>query len=143
MGINCRYQKLRDEVAPQTLLTINGDIPDRLTGLKLVEQYGIDGVMIGRGVFSNPFAFEKEPKEHSAKEYLNLLYLHLDLHDHYAKEFETRSFKALQRFFKIYVRGFKGASQLRVQLLNANSTDEVREILAAYIALELTGKPLL
>ncbi|MEK3729305.1 MULTISPECIES: tRNA dihydrouridine synthase [unclassified Lysinibacillus] len=127
-------KKLRDEIAPKTLLTINGDIPDRLTGLKLVEQYGIDGVMIGRGIFSNPFAFEKEPSEHSAKEYLNLLYLHLNLHDHYSKEFEMRSFKALQRFFKIYVRGFKGASQLRVQLLNANSTDEVRDLLAAYTA---------
>ncbi|WP_249662002.1 tRNA-dihydrouridine synthase, partial [Lysinibacillus fusiformis] len=70
--------------------------PDRLTGLKLVEQYGIDGVMIGRGVFSNPFAFEKEPSEHNAKEYLNLLYLHLNLHDHFSKEFEISSFKALQ-----------------------------------------------
>ena len=54
-------KKLRDEIAPNTLLTINGDIPDRATGLKLVEQYGVDGVMIGRGVFTNPFAFEKEP----------------------------------------------------------------------------------
>ena len=35
------------------------------TGLKLAEQYGVDGVMIGRGIFKNPFAFEKEPKEHS------------------------------------------------------------------------------
>src|SRR5699024_7128996 len=40
---------LRDEVAPQTLLTINGDIPNRQKGLELVEQYGVDGVMIGRG----------------------------------------------------------------------------------------------
>lgn len=39
-------KKLRDEIAPNTLLTINGDISDRATGLKLVEQYGIDGVMI-------------------------------------------------------------------------------------------------
>lgn len=120
------------------MLTINGDIPDRVTGLKLAEQYGIDGVMIGRGVFSNPYAFEQEPKEHSAEEYLNLLYLHLHLHDHYSKEFETRSFKALQRFFKIYVRGFKGASQLRIQLINASSTDEVRELLAVFTGNELT-----
>src|SRR5699024_12196796 len=46
-------KKLRDEVAPNTLLTINGDIPDRQTGMELVEQYGVDGVMIGRGVFKN------------------------------------------------------------------------------------------
>ena len=30
-------KKLRDEIAPDTLLTINGDIPDRQTGLKLAE----------------------------------------------------------------------------------------------------------
>src|SRR6476469_811755 len=40
-------KKLRDRIAPNTLLTINGDIPDRQTGLQLAEQYGIDGVMIG------------------------------------------------------------------------------------------------
>ena len=47
----------------RTLLTINRDIPNRATGLKLVEQYRVDGVMIGRGIFTNPFAFEIEPKE--------------------------------------------------------------------------------
>src|SRR5699024_8232077 len=65
-------KQLRDDIAPDTLLTINGDIPDRQTGLELVEKYGVDGVMIGRGVFTNPFAFEKEAKEHSVEEYLNL-----------------------------------------------------------------------
>lgn len=60
-------KKLRDEVAPDTLLTINGDIPDRQTGLKLAEQYGVDGIMIGRGIFTNPFAFEKEPKSIAAR----------------------------------------------------------------------------
>lgn len=39
-------KKLRDEVAPDTLLTINGDIPDRQTGLKLAEQYASDGARL-------------------------------------------------------------------------------------------------
>jgi tRNA-dihydrouridine synthase len=121
-------KKLRDCVAPNTLLTINGDIPDRQTGLKLVEQYGVDGVMIGRGIFKNPFAFEKEPKEHSTKEYLDLLRLQLDLQDKYSEEL-PRSITALHRFFKIYVKGFRGASELRNQLMNTKSTDEVRNLL--------------
>ncbi|GAA0339156.1 tRNA-dihydrouridine synthase [Bacillus carboniphilus] len=122
-------KKLRDQVAPDTLLTINGDIPDRQTGLELAQRYEVDGVMIGRGIFKNPFAFEKEPKEHSSEELLNLLRLHLDLYDHYSKEYEARSFRSLQRFFKIYVRGFRGASELRNQLMSTESTDEVREML--------------
>jgi len=126
-------KKLRDEISPQTLLTINGDIPDRQTGLQLVEKYGVDGVMIGRGVFTNPFAFEKEPREHTAKELLELFFLHLDLHDKYLIDGEPRPFKPLLRFFKIYIRGFRGANELRHRLMSTKSTDEVREIVAPYM----------
>ena len=121
-------KELRDRVAPDTLLTINGDIPDRQKGLELAEKYGVDGVMIGRGIFKNPFAFEKEPTEHSTKEYLDLLRLHLDLHDQYIKDI-PRSVTALHRFFKIYVKGFRGAGELRNQLMQTKSTDEVRALL--------------
>ncbi|MGO1922310.1 MAG: tRNA dihydrouridine synthase [Jeotgalicoccus sp.] len=126
-------KKLRDEIAPDTLLTINGDIPDRKTGLELAEKYGIDGVMIGRGIFTNPFAFETEPREHSSEELMGLLRLHLDLFDKYSKE-ESRLFKPLRRFFKIYVRGIKGAGELRHQLMDTNTTDEVRALLDEFEA---------
>jgi len=125
-------KKLRDRVAPETLLTINGDIPDRQTGLRLVQQYGIDGVMIGRGIFKNPFAFEEVPKDHSSKELLDLLRLHLDFYDNYSRETVPHPFKTLHRFFKIYVKGFQGAGELRNQLMNTDSTDKVRALLAHF-----------
>ncbi|WP_086445287.1 tRNA dihydrouridine synthase [Candidatus Enterococcus lemimoniae] len=126
-----QIMEIRDRVAPQTLITINGDIPDRQTGLQLAEQYGVDGIMIGRGIFKNPYAFEKEPKEHSPKELLGLLEMQLDLQDHYA-EMVPRSIVGLHRFFKIYVKGFPGASDLRVKLMGTKSTDEVRMILEEF-----------
>ena len=126
-------KNLRDEIAPNTLLTINGDIPDRKTGLELAEKYGIDGVMIGRGIFNNPFAFEKEPREHTSKELLDLLRLHLTLFDKYATS-ETRQFKSVRRFFKIYVRSMRGASELRHQLMSTETTDEVRALLDEFEA---------
>ena len=124
-------KELRDEIAPDTLLTINGDIPDRQTGLELVEKYGVDGIMIGRGIFHNPFAFEKEPREHSSEELLDLLRLHLSLFDKYSKD-EPKQFKPLRRFFKIYVKGFRGASELRHQLMETHTTDEVRALLDSF-----------
>ncbi|HDR3222098.1 tRNA-dihydrouridine synthase [Staphylococcus aureus] len=126
-------KNLRDEIAPNTLLTINGDIPDRKTGLELAEKYGIDGVMIGRGIFHNPFAFEKEPREHTSKELLDLLRLHLSLFNKYEKD-EIRQFKNLRRFFKIYVRGIRGASELRHQLMNTQSIAEARALLDEFEA---------
>lgn len=123
--------KLRDEIAPNTLITINGDVQDRQMGLELVEKYSVDGVMIGRGIFKNPYAFEKIPKEHSTEDLLGLLRLQLDLQDEYAKQV-PRSIVGLHRFFKIYVKGFPGASDLRVSLMNTKSTDEVRQLLDAF-----------
>ena len=128
-----RVVELRDALAPQTLITIDGDIQDRQMGLELAEKYGVDGIMIGRGIFKNPFAFEKEAREHSSEELIALLRLQLDLQDQYA-QIIPRSITGLHRFFKIYVKGFPGANDLRVQLMNTKTTDEVRTILDTFQA---------
>ena len=124
---------LRDKIAPQTLIQINGDILSVRQGLELAKKHpGIDGIMIGRGVFANPFVFETEAREHSKAELINLLKLHLDIFDEYATRFEIRKFEPLKRFFKIYIREFDGASDLRAKLMETKSTAEVREILAEF-----------
>jgi len=125
-------KKLRDKIAPQTLLTINGDIRDHQHGEELVRDYGVDGIMIGRGVFHNPFAFEAEKREHTREELIGLLRFQLDLHDRYARELEPRKFDPLKRFFKIYIRDFSGASELREQLMHTKTTDEVRQLLGKF-----------
>lgn len=121
---------LRDKIAPSTLLTINGDIDTREDGERIAQETGIDGVMIGRGVFKNPFVFEKAPQVHTRDELLGLLKLQLDLHDKWDTLEHPRKFDPLKRFFKIYVRDFDGAAELRDKLMHAKSTDEVRAILA-------------
>lgn len=123
---------LRDEVAPDTLIIINGDILDREQGMKLFKEHSIDGVMIGRGVFQNPFCFRDNPETGKCSgrkaELIKLLQYHLDQYDHY-QPLIGRPFETLKRFFKIYIRDFEGASDLRDQLMRTNSTDEVRSIL--------------
>lgn len=125
-------KKLRDEIAPNTLLTINGDIADRAHGMELVEKYGVDGVMIGRGVFANPYAFT-ENHTPSRDEMFTLLNYHLDLFDKYNKELEPRPFDPLKRFFKIYVREIPGAAELREKLMHTKSTAEVRELISSLV----------
>lgn len=142
-------KQLRDDIAPHTLLTINGDIRDREHGLELAEKYGVDGIMIGRGIFANPFAFAAQDFHpmparvtdgeaapafadvHVAniKKRIGLLLLQLDLYDTYHEQ-TGRPYETLKRFFKIYIRDFAGASELRDQLMHTKSTDEVREIIA-------------
>ena len=121
-------KKLRDEIAPQTLLTINGDIANRAHGEALAKEYGVDGIMIGRGIFKDPFAFS-DGHAPTQEELLGLLRYHLDLFDKYSTELEPRSFDPLKRFFKVYLHSFPGASELRERLMHTKSTDEVRTVL--------------
>ena len=134
-------KKLRDEVAPQTLLTINGDVRDRAHGLELVEKYGVDGVMIGRGIFANPYAFT-DSYQPSREEILGLLEYHLDLFDRFNTEEHPRQFDPLKRFFKIYVRDIPGAAELRDKLMHTKSTDEVREIIRSIPDLDTSSAAL-
>jgi tRNA-dihydrouridine synthase len=118
--------RLRDKIAPNTKLVINGDIPDRVFGEKLAKKYpGIDGFMIGRGVFANPFCFEKEFCEHDKKELIKLLQYHLELFNKYEKE----KYEPLKKFFKIYINNFPGAAELRKQLMDTKNTTEARAVL--------------
>lgn len=121
--------KLRDEIAPKTLITINGDISDKQQGIELAKKFGVDGIMIGRGVFNKPFAFETNRREHNLKELIELLNFQLDLHDKYNNELEPRKFDPLKHFFKIYIRDFNGASEIRDKLMHTKNTNEVRKIL--------------
>lgn len=121
--------KLRDQIAPQTLLTINGDIEDYAAGMELYQKHpGVNGIMVGRGIFHNPFAFCKNQKIATKAELLRLLEIQLDLFDKYQAKMQ-RPFETLKRFFKIYVRDFDGAKELRDRLMHCRSTNEVREIL--------------
>ena len=165
--------KLRDEIAPQTLLTINGDIQNYQHGLELTDKYpGIDGIMIGRGVLQDPFCFNQacvisNPEESAfpaeasqerqlnqlatsrseglddemsgsgskqmvvsskGRELINLLFYHLDLYDQWQPEL-SRPYETLKRFFKIYIRDFDGARELRDELMQTKSTTEARQIL--------------
>lgn len=122
--------RLRDEIAPHTLLTINGDIESRAHGEQLVRDHpGVNGVMIGRGIFHDPFAFtlanEQPAADDRKTELLALLQLQLDLFDKWQPH-TNRPFETLKRFFKIYVRDFDGAKELRDTLMHCKSTDEVR-----------------
>jgi tRNA-dihydrouridine synthase len=124
--------KLRNEIAPHTLIIGNGDVANREGGLRRIAETGADGIMIGRGVFTDVFCFEHEAREHAVEEQLALLNYHLDLFD--ATWRGERTYHPLKRFFKVYINGFPGASELREQLMSTSNTSEARQILTKFAA---------
>ena len=121
--------ELKNQISPETKLIINGDIKDKKEAQELQEKYPeVDGFMIGRGVFQNPFCFTDHTG--SKEELLDLFYYHLDKFDEENKD-NSHSFEPLKHYFKIYLNSFPGASELRNELMQAHSTAEVRNILAS------------
>ncbi len=121
----------RDRIAPDTLLVGNGDVASREQGVQLAMHYGLDGIMIGRGVFHDPYVFaEKSPwHEVSREDKIALYRRHVEL---FAQSWQPgdRPIHTLNKFCKIYVNGFDGAKELREHLMAADSTDRLLAILA-------------
>ena len=124
--------KIRNQVAKQTKLIINGDIKNLSEINQLHQTYSeIDGFMIGRGVFQNPYCFTKHtPTPNELKE---LFLYHLDLHDQRQSQLEKAGsrypYEPLKHFFKIYINSFNGASELRAKLMDCKNTTELRQVL--------------
>lgn len=116
--------RLRNELSPETKLIINGDIERPADGAKFIEM-GADGLMLGRAVFHNPFCFEKEPREHTREELIELMRYHLDLYEKY----NLAPYEPLKHFYKIYINNFPGASEIREKLMNTKTIAEAREII--------------
>jgi tRNA-dihydrouridine synthase len=120
---------LRDKIAPDTIILGNGDVSSYQNAIERVKLSGADGVMVGRGIFKNPWLFNKDidPEKVPIEEKLELLKFHIDL---YEKTWGSRKpLHNLRHYFKIYLSGFDCASLLREKLMECESYDELRSII--------------
>ncbi len=121
-----QVRELRDRLSPDTLIVGNGDVTDRAHGLALAQKYQLDGIMIGRGVFHDPFVFaEQSPwPSFTPEQRINLYKKHVQL---FAATWQNheRPIHTLNKFCKLYVNGFDGAKDLRDQLMHAANTEDL------------------
>lgn len=127
-----RVREKRDALGVKTLIVGNGDVQSRAQGEALAKRYRLDGIMIGRGIFHNPFAFledgpiEWEKYDEISK--INLFRRHVELFAATWRNGE-RPIHTLNKFCKIYIQGFDGASALRAALMIAGNTDDILALL--------------
>lgn len=119
--------EIRNEIAPSTIIIGNGDVTSYAEVLEKQEKYGVDGVMIGRGVFMDPWVFSKKKKSHSRDDYFKLLSYHVDLFERTWGK--TKNFAILKKFFKMYVKDYEGAGEFRQKLMNTKSISEIKKLL--------------
>jgi len=122
--------QLRNSINPSVKLLGNGDVMSMDESAEKVKNYGVDGVMVGRGIFHNPW-FYNSGYEPTMEERVDALRLHSSL---YANTWNNiKPWSILKRFFKIYTNSFPGAVQLRAQLMETNGFDEVENILNDFL----------
>lgn len=123
--------KLRNEMKKDTIIVGNGDVLSRDQGEELAKEYGLDGIMVGRGIFHNFWIFNKEQKEHGVEERMSVL---LDHTNTFIEDWgTTKHFAILRKFYKIYASGFEGASDLRVKLMETQNENEVKEVVTQFL----------
>jgi tRNA-dihydrouridine synthase len=146
----------RNQKKLTTKIIGNGDILSWAQAGETIKNIGLDGVMIGRGVFKNPFVFNRSVVQDEKgnlfrnnvliepKEKLMLLYEHTKLwcdtwkvdenSDDYYRNNKTvfkyqKNISTLKKFYKIYCSGFTGAVELRIKLMETEDIGDVIKVL--------------
>lgn len=124
-----RVVEIQNEMKVKTKIIGNGDVLSIEEGKRLVKETGCDGIMIGRGIFGNPWLFsEKNPK---LKEKLKVMVEHTKLFEKLLGK--HKNFAVMKKHFKAYVNGFDGAKELRVELMETKNAKEVEGIIIKFL----------
>ena len=117
----------------------NGDIFTVADGLRMLEQTGCDGLMIGRGADGNPWLFtalaaalrgEPLPQPPSLKERLAQAAEHLDMLIAYKNE--VVAVKEMRRHISAYLKGMPHAAEFRGRFHKVDTQEQFSELLAEY-----------
>ena len=117
----------------------NGDIFTVADGLRMLEQTGCDGLMIGRGADGNPWLFtalaaalrgEPLPQPPSLKERLAQAAEHLEMLIDYKNE--VVAVKEMRRHISAYLKGMPHAAEFRGRFHKVDTQEQFMELLAEY-----------
>ncbi len=131
--------KKYDSSPSRALILGNGDVRDIKDAEDKVRKYGVDGVMLGRAIFGNPWLFNRkfEGKEIPLKERMKVMVEHTKLFEKMYKD--IKRFDIMKKHYKAYASGFDGAKELRIELMGAKNSKEVEVIVKQFIKTGLAG----
>lgn len=128
-----------------TLILGNGDLRDMADVHRRVRESHVDGVLIGRAAQGEPWIFRaKEQVKQALREQREEIILTapvslaerfrviLEHSDHFARHTQVHSFVGMRKHLAWYCKGFRGAAELRAQMVRVNDVEEVAERLRAY-----------
>ncbi len=131
-----KVKKLIEKSGKEILLIGNGDVKDLEDAKEKALKYGCDGIMIGRGVFGNPWFFNSAPSNFERsfiEQKLEVLIEHTQIFDKELLQPKHKHFDVMKKHFKAYVNGFDGAKELRIKLMETENSKEVKAIVDNFL----------
>jgi tRNA-dihydrouridine synthase len=130
-----------------TLILGNGDLRDMADVYRRVRETHVDGVLIGRAAQGEPWIFRaKEQVKQALRSQCGVM-IHdvpvslaerfrvmLEHSDHFAKHTQIHCFVGMRKHLAWYCNGFRGAAELRAQLVRVKDIEDVAALLRAYAA---------
>jgi tRNA-dihydrouridine synthase len=119
-------RELRDTMKVNTLIVGNGDVISRQHGEALAQEHKLDGVMVGRGIFHDPYLFAQTSpwSDKTIADRIDLFRWHVQLFADTWQEGQ-RPIHTLNKFCKVYIQGFDGAKDMREQFMNTTSAAQL------------------
>ncbi len=127
-----RAVEIRDALKSTTLILGNGDALSLEDAQAKVEATGADGVMLGRAIFGNPWLFHptKDLSNVSLEERFVAVVEHTKL---FEELLPHKNFAVMKKHYKAYINGFEGAHELRNELMELSSSEEMAQKLNAFL----------
>ena len=117
----------------------NGDVVDEESALKMFEETGVDGIMIGRGAFGNPWIFKnikyfletgKKLDKPTNKEKLDVIKKHIELA--VEEKGEDVAIKELRKHISWYTKNLKNSSEFRNEMNKIETKKELINYIEEY-----------
>jgi len=118
----------------------NGDVRTESDGVRMLEETGCDGVMVGRAAFGDPWMFRRARAFHergerlappTATERLEAGLRHLGLM--IASVGPDAAAREMRKHVAWYIKGLPHSARVREQVNHTRSVDEMADLLRAYL----------
>ena len=111
----------------------NGDVTTYEDAIQKVQKYGVDGILIGRSTFGNPFVFVDQNNQPSNEYQIYEIALeHARLYEETYQHGERYSFLPMRKHLGWYVKGIPQASTIRQAVFRTNTSSEVESLFKEY-----------
>ncbi|GAA3317876.1 hypothetical protein GCM10020331_018390 [Ectobacillus funiculus] len=119
----------------------NGDVETPQDAKRMLDEIGVDGVMIGRAALGNPWMIYRTVKyletgelmaEPSVREKIDVCILHLDrLID--LKKMKNIAVKEMRKHAAWYLKGVRGNARVRNSVNECNTREQMVSLLTAFV----------